>query len=302
MSITAPEQTAKVPAQSPDMAWLDLTRKCQLNCLHCYNDSGPRGGHGTMTRADWIRVLEELAALGTRHVQLIGGEPTLHPDAPELVTRALDLGLTAEVYSNLVAINRRWWELLRRERVSAATSYYSDQAGQHDAITGRASHARTRANIAKALRMGVPLRVGIVDCGESQRVEQARAELERMGVTRIRVDRSRPFGRASGEQEPCMSGLCGRCGTGRAAITPDGTVSPCVFSTWLTAGNVREAPLGTILSGPAMTGHNEAIRAEVGRGGNGDGDNGCDPGCDPESSCNPGYPGSECPPRGGFRP
>ncbi|GDY45215.1 hypothetical protein SANT12839_060970 [Streptomyces antimycoticus] len=39
--------------------WLDLTRKCQLACGHCFNSSGPDGTHGTMTREDWFTVLDQ---------------------------------------------------------------------------------------------------------------------------------------------------------------------------------------------------------------------------------------------------
>lgn len=199
------EQTAG----AAEFLWLDLTRKCQLTCTHCYNDSGPTRGHGTMTRADWLTTIDQAARLGVRRVQLIGGEPTLHPGAPRLVTHALGAGLSVEVYSNMVSVKPRWWELLRREGMSVATSYYSDQAAQHNKVTGRASHARTRANIAKALRLGVPLRVGIVDCGDGLRVDEARRELEQMGVTRVHVDHQRPYGRAAQGQNPRLSGLCG---------------------------------------------------------------------------------------------
>lgn len=74
-------------------------------------------------------------------------------------------------------------------------------------------------------------------------------------------------------------------------------MSPCVFSTWLTAGSVRTEPLAAILSGPTMTRYNQAIRAEAGRGGNGDDDDRCDPGCDPNAECTPGYPSHECDPQ-----
>lgn len=38
------------------LVWLDLTRKCQLSCGHCHNESGPDGTHGSMTTEDWTRV------------------------------------------------------------------------------------------------------------------------------------------------------------------------------------------------------------------------------------------------------
>jgi MoaA/NifB/PqqE/SkfB family radical SAM enzyme len=62
--------------------WLELTGKCQLQCRHCYADSGSRGTHGSMTRADWTRVIDEAVDLGLSLIQFIGGEPTLHPDLP----------------------------------------------------------------------------------------------------------------------------------------------------------------------------------------------------------------------------
>ena len=59
--------------------WLEITGRCQLRCVHCYADSGPESGHGTMTAADWKRVIGEAADAGVRMVQFIGGEPTLYP-------------------------------------------------------------------------------------------------------------------------------------------------------------------------------------------------------------------------------
>jgi hypothetical protein len=72
---------------------LEILGRCQLRCLHGYADSGPWGTHGTMTTQDWRRLLEEAAAMGVGRVQLIGGEPTLHPDLPELVGHALGVGV-----------------------------------------------------------------------------------------------------------------------------------------------------------------------------------------------------------------
>jgi MoaA/NifB/PqqE/SkfB family radical SAM enzyme len=65
---------------------MDLTRQYQLNCTHCYNGSGPGGGHGTMSREDWSKVLHQAATGGVRNVQFIGGEPTMHPDFAGLST------------------------------------------------------------------------------------------------------------------------------------------------------------------------------------------------------------------------
>ncbi|GHJ36932.1 radical SAM/SPASM domain-containing protein [Streptomyces sp. TS71-3] len=281
------------------LLWLDLTHKCQLECTHCYNASGPDGTHGTMTRDDWTRVLDQAASCGVLDVQFIGGEPTMHPHAAELVDHALALGLGVEVFSNLVHVTAEWWGLFQHDGVTVATSYYSDRAAEHNAMTRRPSHARTRANIEKAVRLGVPLRVGIVAGSDAQRVDEARRELEALGVTRIRGDRVRPFGRGAGVHAPDPAELCGQCGVGTAAVSPTGEVSPCVFSGWMGVGNVQDTPLAGILGGAAMAEANISIRSSIPNGGGDDDENGdrCDPGCDPNAECSPGFPSGECDPR-----
>ncbi|MGW9044685.1 radical SAM protein [Streptomyces lydicus] len=92
---------------APQFAWLEITGFCNLACRHCYAGSSPQGTHGTMTPADWQRVIDELAALGVRDVQFIGGEPTLHPDLPHFIHHARGRGMRVEVFSNLTHISRR---------------------------------------------------------------------------------------------------------------------------------------------------------------------------------------------------
>ncbi|MFE2870945.1 radical SAM/SPASM domain-containing protein [Embleya sp. NPDC059259] len=270
------------------LLWLDLTRKCQLRCTHCYNASGPEGNHGSMTREEWISALDQAAAYGVRNVQFIGGEPTLHPDFPDLVDHALTIGLHVEVFSNLVHVSDECWEIFQRRGLSLATSYYSDRADDHDAVTQRRSHRRTRANIATAVRLNIPVRVGVIASDDRQDVDEARRDLTALGVTKLRVDHVRPFGRGAHGLAPDAANLCGRCGDGRAAISPTGEVSPCVFSDWMSVGNIRSAPLASILGRNAMKQANASILAKTGGGDDDD---------DTEDECTPGFPGSECSPR-----
>jgi sulfatase maturation enzyme AslB (radical SAM superfamily) len=239
---------------SVSFVWLEITGRCQLSCSHCYADSGPSGTHGTMTAADWRRVIDQATALGVGTVQFIGGEPTLHPELPTLVDHALAAGVEVEVFSNLVHVSPRLWETFGRSGVRLACSYYSDRAAEHAAVTGTAaSYARTRANIAEAVRRAIPLRVGVVDLGGGQRAQQAIAELRALGVDEVGYDRLRQVGRGVRDQTAGVEQLCGHCASDVLAISPSGAVWPCVFSRWLPVGNVHEAPLADILAGPAVT-------------------------------------------------
>ncbi|REK84576.1 radical SAM/SPASM domain-containing protein [Streptomyces inhibens] len=284
MTIVA-EEPASTTQDKLRVVALEITGACQLQCTQCFAQSGPDGTHGAMTAVDWRRVMGDAAKLGAREVQFIGGEPTVHPAWVELVEYALSLGLVVEVYSNLFHIKAAWWDVLSRPGVRLATSYYSDSAEEHETITTRqGSYARTRANIAEAVQRGIPVRAGIVRVLPGQRVQEARVELEALGVTSIRTDRTRHIGRAvPAAAAPKPEELCGRCGQGQAAVLPSGDVAPCVMSRWMTTGNARTQPLAKILDGDRWERALHEVPARAG----------ADP-CDPQ--CNPASDGSDCAP------
>ena len=78
--------------RTPPLAWLELTRKCNLTCEHCYIDAGRKREH-EMPTARWLSLLDEMASMGVWAVAFTGGEPTLHPDFATIVrhARARDL-------------------------------------------------------------------------------------------------------------------------------------------------------------------------------------------------------------------
>lgn len=293
----APELPAAPPQQRPALSFLSLeiTGRCQLTCpSHCYAQAGPTQGHGTMTGDDWHRIIDEAAGLGTRTVQVIGGEPSLHPAFAGLVRHALHMGLRVRVYSNLFRVRAEHWDLYSEPGVSLATSYYSDDPGEHDLITGRlGSHRATRGNIIEAVRRGIPLKVGIVDRG--QRVEEARAELRGLGVQDVHVSRVRAVGNAAAGAAvlPSTSELCGRCADGKAAILPDGRVAVCEIGRFLTAGSVKAGSLTAVLTSPEW----RRIAASV--PGRPSGAAPCAPDCGPnDDGCQPSS-GDTCDPADG---
>lgn len=287
--------------QDLTFVWLEITGRCQLRCTHCYAGSSPQGTHGTMTIADWRCVIDDVAQLGGRMVQFIGGEPTQHRSLPDLVDHALGCGLAVEVFSNLVHVSARLWEVFARPGVRLATSYYSDDAGQHEAITkNRGSHARTKANIVEALRRSIPLRVGLIDVQDGQRVASARIELEALGVTEIDLDRLRQVGRGVRDQQPSVEQLCGRCAKGVVAVSSDGSVWPCVFARWLPVGNVRRSSLrevvgGSVLATTRMRLNQNFAKRKCGPESRCDPSQGdCQPHCPPGYHCGPKCTPDQC--------
>jgi MoaA/NifB/PqqE/SkfB family radical SAM enzyme len=287
-------ETKPVTSQTR-FAWLEITPSCQLRCIHCYRESMPGLGHGAMRASDWKRVIASLYRAGTRYVQFIGGEPTIHPQFCELLEYAAGAGLSIEVYTNLASITSRMWELFTWYQVRIATSFYTDSAAIHDSITGVVgSYDKTLANIKKALALGLTLRVGMVHMREDQNIIGTKIMLANLGVKKIGVDRARGVGRGIQlRHEDPVSALCGKCTDNKCVITASGAVYNCIMSRSFPVGTVLEQDIADILNGPTMqvttTMLRDAFATRPGSRGCDPDELDCDPECDPTAfpDCDP---------------
>jgi hypothetical protein len=191
------------------------------------------------------------------------------------------------------------WEVFSLPGVQLATSWYSDDRDEHRAITGRDTWRQTRANITEAQRRGIPLHAGIIDgIVPGQRAAEGERALFQIGVRDTGTDTIRQFGRGT---VPDASQACGHCGRGRAAVLPDGTVTPCPMTRWMAAGSVREAPLADILGTVTELAATLPRRAEDCAPTQDDPNitsvRTCKPTCIPDSYCNPLCTPGACKPR-----
>ena len=229
--------------------WLELTTKCNLQCVHCYADASPHLPlFQGLTTAHWIEVLREARAEGCRSVQFIGGEPLLHPDLEVLLRTARSLGYQdIEVFTNGTMLTPKWLELFVELQVKVAFSFYAASPEAHDAITGvKGSYYRTLRGIDLALAAGLPVRVGIIQVTQTDvEVESARKLLESRGVSHIGFDRMRRIGRADGDgfhADPLeqLKELCGACHNGNLCVTATGQAYPCIMARAWPVGDIRE--------------------------------------------------------------
>src|SRR5262249_49203329 len=75
----------------PLIAWIEITRACNLPCKHCYINAGKARRHELSTD-EVKRLLDDLKAHGVFCVVFLGGEPFIRPDFLELVRYAHELG------------------------------------------------------------------------------------------------------------------------------------------------------------------------------------------------------------------
>ena len=264
----------------PLNASIELTLRCNIRCLHCYNfdrdEPRPACDKPELSTAEILRVMDELRAAGCLFLLLTGGEALSHPDIFRFLAHARTLNLTVQLLTNGtmlkpgVAARLATYENL----LGVSVSVYGATAEVHDSITQMpGSFRRTWDGIGRLRHLGVAVRLKfIVMKQNAHEVEAMRATADARalpylmdltitsrhdgthGSLETRLDRKTleelyrgplyDLGIRTPQQHTDETFPC-NCARGNVGITSTGDVVPCVSVPW-TAGNVREQPFAEI--------------------------------------------------------
>ena len=141
-------------------AWIEITDKCNLKCIHCYNESDSHCNN-TMSLSDFYNVVDFLLKNGVSKVQITGGEPFLNKD---LLKQMLDsiIGKFSyiEIFTNGTLITNEWFEYLLQNNIHIALSVHSYNSEMHDFVTRtKGSFNKTNITIENLKKFGIPYRV-----------------------------------------------------------------------------------------------------------------------------------------------
>src|SRR5579859_102844 len=91
---------------APCMAWVEITRRCNLRCPHCFVEGGIARSSELTTKRIYS-LLDEWAEMGVFSVVITGGEPSVHRDFLSIVNYAWELGFVIGIASNAVPLTDR---------------------------------------------------------------------------------------------------------------------------------------------------------------------------------------------------
>lgn len=87
----------KYPLQ---VAVLETTNRCNLNCLICGSDSKNKVNLKELTFCEWCCLIEEMAKLNVKKIFFSGGEPTLKPGIGDMIEHVAELGISWGMVTN----------------------------------------------------------------------------------------------------------------------------------------------------------------------------------------------------------
>jgi len=171
---------------------VELTRRCNLRCRHCYQSRSRAAGATAAepTTGQWLGILDQLAAAGCLFLLVTGGEPLLRPDFAQIYRHARQAGLLVTVFTNATRVGPAHLELFREfPPHEIEVSLYGATAATYERITGvPGSYALCRRGLDRLLEAGLRVRLKTILMTEN-RHEFDRIEdfARRLGV-RFRFD------------------------------------------------------------------------------------------------------------------
>src|ERR1700736_3614865 len=146
---------------------IELTRRCPLDCLHCYNNL-PMGDQAArsqeLTFAEHVGLLDELVAAGTLFILYSGGEIFARKDFLDIYTEAKNRGFLITLFTNGILINERIADYLAKYRPFAIeiTLYGATRETYEKLTQKRGSYDRCMRGIQLLLERKLPLKLKTV--------------------------------------------------------------------------------------------------------------------------------------------
>lgn len=123
--------------KKPVVVW-NMSRRCNLHCIHCYSSSQDRLYPGELTTEEARAMIADLAAFGAPVILFSGGEPVMRPDMPELAQFAVDRGMRAVISTNGTLIDEEKAKVFQEIGLSYVGVSLDGTRATHDRFRGLA--------------------------------------------------------------------------------------------------------------------------------------------------------------------
>ncbi len=145
--------------KKPVVVW-NVTRRCNLKCVHCYAQADAAAAPDELTHAEGLALLDDLKTFGVPVVLFSGGEPLMRPDLFELVSHTVVSGMRAVISTNGTLITREVALRLKDLGLSYVGISLDGIEPTHDRFRGKkGSFAAAMAGVRRCQEVG--LKVGL---------------------------------------------------------------------------------------------------------------------------------------------
>ncbi len=154
----------QMPRPGPPL-WLllELTYRCPLHCVFCYNPTEFAATGAELSTDEWLRVLAQARALGAVQLGLSGGEPLAREDLEEIVAEAHRLGFYTNLITSGIGLSEARIGALKRAGLDHIQLSFQDSTRELNDFLSSTRTFDLKARVARLIREhGYPMVLNVV--------------------------------------------------------------------------------------------------------------------------------------------
>ncbi|MBS0378030.1 MAG: pyrroloquinoline quinone biosynthesis protein PqqE [Proteobacteria bacterium] len=194
----APEAAAPAARTAGPPLWLllELTYRCPLHCVFCYNPTEFARAGPELATADWLRVLDEARALGAVQLGLSGGEPLVREDLEEIVAHAHGLGFYINLITSGIGMTEARIAALKSAGLDHIQLSFQDSTREMNDFLSSTRTFELKSKVAGLIRdHGYPMVLNVVLHRHNiDHVGEILAMAERMGAQYVELANTQYYG------------------------------------------------------------------------------------------------------------
>jgi pyrroloquinoline quinone biosynthesis protein E len=151
--LEAPTARPRADRPGPPL-WLlfELTYRCPLHCVFCYNPTDFSRVGAELATDDWLRVLHEARALGSVQLGLSGGEPLVRDDLEVIVAEAHSLGYYTNLITSGVGLTEARIQALKAGGLDHIQLSFQDSTRQMNDFLSSTRTFELKAKVARLIK------------------------------------------------------------------------------------------------------------------------------------------------------
>lgn len=155
------------PFYYPKKVYFDITYRCNLSCTYCYvKNNDPewvkRMAKQEMSLSEIKKALDTFAANHVDLVILIGGEPCVRKDLPEIIEHAHKIGIELNINTNGTIAPKKLFDTLKKYKQNMRVTLDGPTAEVNDELRGKGTYEKVIKNIKALQENGVPVDLNFV--------------------------------------------------------------------------------------------------------------------------------------------
>ena len=148
------EKAGSVPSPVSRPLWVnaEITYKCPLHCVFCYNPTDYTQYGPELSTQDWLRVFRQARELGSVQLGISGGEPLMRDDVEIMVAEAGKLGYYVNLITSGIGLTEKRIAAFREGGLGQIQLSFQDSTREMNDFLSSTKTFELKSKVAKLIK------------------------------------------------------------------------------------------------------------------------------------------------------